>query len=196
MEKHIPVVGAFQGRIIGIHFLNMGVGSSISGTFSQKEVRVKAKILLLLPGAAAIMLAVLLGCTHAKVVKVSNYTKSVAQTKAGQIEYTLQGQGPVVLKLTGSMEDCESTGGNAALLGAGFSILTPSRPGYGKTPLSIGRTATEAADAMVSLIDKLDIAKVDVIAESAGGPTALYLAARHPERVRKLVLEEAVSKYC
>ncbi len=195
MGKHIPVVGEFQGRIIGTHFPNMGIGSSIFRTYSQKEVRVKTKILVLLAGTAAIMLVVLLGCTHAKVVKVGNYTKSVAQTKAGQIEYTLQGQGPVVLKLTGSMEDCESTGGNATLLGAGFSILTPSRPGYGKTSLSVGKTAPEAADAMVSLMDKLDISKVDVIAESAGGPSALYLAARHPGRVRKLILEEAVSKY-
>jgi pimeloyl-ACP methyl ester carboxylesterase len=193
MKKHLTVVGASQGKITGTHFLNLGVGSSITRTFLQKEVRVKEKIQLLLLGAIATMLVMLLGCTQ--VSKVGNYTKSVAQTKAGQIEYTLRGQGPVVLKLTGSMEDCESPGGSAAILGAGFSILTPSRPGYGKTPLSVGRTAPEAADAMVSLMDKLDILKVNVIAESAGGPTALYLAARHPERVRKLILEEAVSKY-
>jgi pimeloyl-ACP methyl ester carboxylesterase len=190
-----PEVRGCRGKITGTHFLNMSVGSSIARTFPQKEVRVKAKIHLLLPGAAATMLVVLLGCTQSKVEKVGNYTKSVAQTKEGQIEYTLRGQGPVVLKLTGSMEDCESSGGNAALLGAGFSILTPSRPGYGKTPLSVGRTAPEAADAMVALIDTLGISNVDVIAESAGGPTALYLAARHPERVRKLILKEAVSKY-
>ena len=154
----------------------------------------KAKIQFLLLGTVATMLVVLLGCTHSRVEKTDHYTKSVAQTKAGSIEYTLRGQGPVVLRLTGSMEDCESPGGNAALLAAGFSILTPSRPGYGKTPLSVGRTAPEAADAMVSLLDTLGISTVDVIAESAGGPTALYLAARHPERVRKLILEEAVSK--
>jgi pimeloyl-ACP methyl ester carboxylesterase len=191
--KSKTVAEVFQGNITGTHFLNMGVKSLIARIFPQKEVRVKAKIQLLLPGAAATMLVVLFGCTQ--VVKVGNYTKSVAQTKAGQIEYTLRGQGPVVLKLTGSMDDCESLGGNAAMLGAGFSILTPSRPGYGETPLSVGRTAPEAADAMVSLMDKLGISNVDVIAESAGGPTALYLAASHPERVRKLILEEAVSKY-
>ncbi len=155
----------------------------------------KAMIQLLLAGATATVIVALLGCTPSRVAKVDNYTRSVAQTKAGQIEYTLRGQGPAVLKVTGSMEDCESSGGNAALLGAGFSILTPSRPGYGKTPLSVGRTAPEAADALVSLMDTLGISNVDVIAESAGGPTALYLAARHPERVRKLILEEAVSRY-
>lgn len=190
--KSKTVAEVFQDNITGTHFLNM-IGSSIIRTSSLKKVCVKAKVLLL--GATTIMLFVLLGCAHARIEKVSNYIKGVAQTKAGLIEYTLQGQGPVVLKLTGSMEDCESTGRNATLLEAGFSILTPSRPGYGKTPLSVGKTAPEAANAMVSLMDKLDIAKVYVIAESAGGPTALYLAAMHPVRVRKLVLEEAVSKY-
>ena len=48
---------------------------------------------------------------------------------------------------------------------------------------------------MAALMDRLGISNADVIAESSGGPTAIYLAARHPERVRKLVLEEAISKY-
>ncbi len=153
----------------------------------------KAKIQFLLLGTVAATLVVLLWCTSWKVA--DRYPRNIAQTKAGQIEYTLQGRGPVVLRLTGSMDDCESPGGNEALLAAGFSILTPSRPGYGKTPLSVGRTAPEAADAMVALTDTLGISNADVIAESCGGPTAIYLAARHPERVRKLVMEEAVSKY-
>jgi pimeloyl-ACP methyl ester carboxylesterase len=93
------------------------------------------------------------------------------------------------------MDDCQSSGGNEALLAAGFSILTPSRPGYGKTPLSVGKTAPEAAEAMAALMERLGISNADVIAESSGGLTAIYLAARHPERVRKLVLEEAVTKY-
>jgi pimeloyl-ACP methyl ester carboxylesterase len=163
-------------------------------TFTHKEVRLKAKVQFLLLGTVAtvlVVLVVLLWCTQV----ADKYPRSVAQTKAGQVEYTLQGQGSVVLKLTGSMDDCESPGGKEALLAAGFSILTPSRPGYGKTPLSVGRTAPEAADAMVALMDTVGVSNADVIAESCGGPTAIYLAARHPERVRKLVLEEAVSKY-
>ncbi len=47
---------------------------------------------------------------------------------------------------------------------------------------------------MAALMDRLGIANASVIAESSGGPTAIYLAAQHPERVRKLVLEEAVAK--
>lgn len=122
------------------------------------------------------------------------YPRHVAQTKAGPIEYTLLGRGPVVLRLTGSMDDCESGGGNEALLAAGFSILTPSRPGYSGTPLAVGRTAPEAAEAMAALLDTLGIPSAHVIAESSGGPTAIYLAARYPQRVRTLVLEEAISR--
>jgi pimeloyl-ACP methyl ester carboxylesterase len=152
----------------------------------------KTKVLVTIVAIVAAMLVVLLVCAAWPIA--DKYPRNVAQTKAGLIEYTLLGHGPVVLRLTGSMDDCESSGGNEALLAAGFSILIPSRPGYGKTPLSVGRTAPEAADAMAALTDRLGISIADVIAESSGGPTAIYLAARHPERVRKLVLEEAVSK--
>ncbi len=153
----------------------------------------KARIAFILLGT--VVAAVVLLVVFAMRPVADRYPRRVAQTRAGPIEYTLLGQGPVVLRLTGSMDDCESSGGNQALSAAGFSILTPSRPGYGQTALSVGRTAPEAADAMVGLMDTLGIPHASVIAESSGGPTAIYLAARYPERVRKLVLEEAVSKY-
>ncbi len=153
----------------------------------------KAKLLVLSLATVGVMLLVLFICAAWPVG--DRYPRRIAQTRAGQIEYTLLGQGPVVLRLTGSMDDCQSNGGNEALLASGFSILTPSRPGYGKTALSVGRTAPEAADAMAALMDTLGIPDANVLAESSGAPTAIYLAARHPGRVRKLVLEEAVSKY-
>ncbi len=151
------------------------------------------KVLLTILGIVAAMLVILFVCATWPVA--DKYPRKIAHTKAGLIEYTLLGRGPVVLRLTGSMDDSQSSGGNEDLLGAGFSILTPSRPGYGKTPLSVGRTAPEAADAMAALMDTLGISHADVIAESSGGPTAIYLAAQHPTRVRKLILEEAISKY-
>lgn len=154
--------------------------------------RILAKVLVTAIGIVAVTLVVLVVCATWPLA--DKYPRHVAQTKAGPIEYTLLGRGPVVLRLTGSMADCES-GGNEAILAAGFSVLTPSRPGYGRTPLSVGKTAPEAAEAMAALMDKLGISNADVIADSYGGVTAIYLAARHPERVRRLVLEEAITKY-
>lgn len=152
----------------------------------------RRKIVSTVLGVISFILVVLVVCATWPVG--DKYPRKISHTKVGPIEYTLLGQGPVVLRLTGSMDDCEFSGGNDALLAAGLSILTPSRPGYSGTPLSAGKTAPEAADAMVALMDSLGISSADVTAGSSGGLTGIYLAARHPERVRKLVLEEAITK--
>ena len=112
----------------------------------------------------------------------------IAQTMRGPIEYTLQGDGPVLLVCHGTSENCHSGSALAPLLNTGFSILTISRPGYGRTPLSVGRSNTEAADALVVLLDQLKIPQCSVIAISGGGPTGVALAASYPERVNSLVL--------
>jgi pimeloyl-ACP methyl ester carboxylesterase len=75
----------------------------------------------------------------------------------------------------------------------GFSILTPSRTGYDDTPAGVGKTAQEAADALAALLQTLDISTADVIGISAAGPTALAFARRYPRKIRKLVLESAVT---
>lgn len=127
-------------------------------------------------------------------LQTSNPRGKLARTQKGVIEYTLRGQGPVVLVLHGTSSDCRSDLGCGPLLEAGFAVLTPSRPGYGRTPLEVGVSAEEAVEAVVSLLDYLKIERVSVIAVSGGGPTGLHLAARFPERVERLVLEAAVCK--
>ena len=106
----------------------------------------------------------------------------------GSIEYTLQGHGPVLLVCHGTSENCYSGSSLAPLLNAGFSLLTISRPGYGRTPSDVGRSNTEAADALVALLDHLAIPQCSVIAISGGGPTGVALAANYPVRVNSLVL--------
>lgn len=112
----------------------------------------------------------------------------IAQTVRGSIEYIWQGNGPVVLVCHGTSENCYSSSLGAPLLNAGFSLLTVSRPGYGRTPSDVGCTNTEAADSLVALLDHLAISQCSVIAISGGGPTGVVLAANYPERVNSLVL--------
>jgi pimeloyl-ACP methyl ester carboxylesterase len=121
-------------------------------------------------------------------------TAKIASTKSGNIEFTFNGSGPTILAMHGQSQDCNAIDGYDAFIKTGFSVLTPSRPGYGKTPASVGDSAEKAADAMVDLLDYLKIEKANVVAISGGGPTAIFLAANHPERVRKLVLVSALSK--
>jgi len=118
----------------------------------------------------------------------------IAQTSKGIIEYTLLGSGPAVMVCHGTSSDCFSTELSQPVVDAGFCVLTPSRPGYGRTPLILGKSAEEAAEGLIALLDSLTIQTCSVIAISGGGPTGVALAARFPERVSCLILAEAVSK--
>ena len=117
----------------------------------------------------------------------------IAQTSKGPIEYTLTGNGPMVLVCHGTSSNCFASEVTIPLVEAGFSVLTPSRPGYGRTPLNVGRTAAQAAQALIALLDSLSIQMCSVIAISGGGPTGIALAAGLPQRVSHLILVEAVS---
>jgi pimeloyl-ACP methyl ester carboxylesterase len=118
----------------------------------------------------------------------------IAQTKNGLIEYRVVGQGPAVLLLNGGHTNCNSPFGHEQFfLDQGCRLVIPSRPGYGKTPSAIGKTAEAFADALVDLLNHLRLARAIVVGISAAGPTALQLAGRHPERVSKLILQNAVT---
>jgi pimeloyl-ACP methyl ester carboxylesterase len=118
----------------------------------------------------------------------------IVHTSKGPIQYTLLGSGPVVLVCHGTSNDCFSTELAGPLVEAGFSVLTPSRPGYGRTPLEVGRSAEQAAQALLALLDSLQIPTCAVMGVSGGGPTGIALAAGFPQRITRLVLAAAVSR--
>ena len=120
-------------------------------------------------------------------------SQAIAKTKKGPMEYGLEGSGPTVMVLNGGHCSRESRLTHEQLANFGFSVLTPSRPGYDSTPSEVGKSAQAAADALAALLDTLQIATVDVIGISAAGPTALAFVQQHPGRVRKLILESAVT---
>ena len=117
----------------------------------------------------------------------------IVETLKGPVEYTLFGNGPLVLVCHGTSSNCFSTELAGPLVQGGFSVLTPSRPGYGRTPLTVGQSAAEAAAGMVALLDALQIQTCAVVAVSGGGPTGIALAAMYPQRITRLVLTAAIS---
>lgn len=119
--------------------------------------------------------------------------QNIAKTAKGPIEYRLEGNGPVIVVLNGGHCSRDSRLSHERLAEHGFSVLTPSRPGYDSTPSEVGKSAQEAADALAALLDTLHIQTVDMIGISAAGPTALAFALRHPDRIRKLILESAMA---
>lgn len=117
----------------------------------------------------------------------------IAQTSKGSIEYRFEGHGSPIVVLNGGHCSRDTRLSHEKLTEHGFSVLTPSRPGYDSTPSAVGQSAQAAADALAALLDTLQISTVDVIGISAAGPTALAFVQQHPNRVRKLILESAVA---
>lgn len=116
----------------------------------------------------------------------------VVETDLGVIEYAEIGNGPAILAIHGSPGGYAIGQDGAFWAQAGFRYLSLSRPGYLRTPVSVGKTMEEQADAMAALLDALAIEKVTIIASSGGGPSGLQFALRHPERCSSLVLISAV----
>jgi pimeloyl-ACP methyl ester carboxylesterase len=69
--------------------------------------------------------------------------------------------------------------------------IAPSRFGYLRSTFHEGATFDEQAHAYAYLLDRLGIDRVAVVALSHGGPSALLLAALHPDRVSSLTLISA-----
>jgi pimeloyl-ACP methyl ester carboxylesterase len=119
----------------------------------------------------------------------------IAETARGPIEFAKAGTGPVILQVHGGASGYDQPLALSwDLHKAGFTVLTPSRPGYLRTPLATGASPELAADALASLLDVLSIEKVCVLGTSGGGPTALQFAMRHRDRVWGLVLQAAISQ--
>ena len=117
------------------------------------------------------------------------------ETARGTVEYQVTGQGPAVIYAHGT-----PGGYDQGLAFAGFLaplstlLISPSRPGYLRTPLQSGATPEEQADLYAALLDRLEIEQASVIGFSGGGPSALQFALRHRERCRSLVLIGAVGQ--
>jgi pimeloyl-ACP methyl ester carboxylesterase len=110
------------------------------------------------------------------------------------MEFSVIGKGEPILIFHGGHSNCKEELGYQALLDAGYSVITPSRAGYGSTSKEIGETLTTACMFYAKILDYLEISKVHIIAISAGGPTGIRFAALFPDRIKSLTLECAVTK--
>jgi pimeloyl-ACP methyl ester carboxylesterase len=75
-----------------------------------------------------------------------------------------------------------------AALKSRFRLIAPDLRGFGTTPVSGPWSLQEAADNLAELLDSLRIAECGLIGLSMGGYIALPFYAKHPQRVRQLVL--------
>jgi len=113
----------------------------------------------------------------------------IAQTRCGPIEYQETGQGLPVLMVHGSGGGHDQGMAFARPLAQhGMRVIAMSRFGYLRTPRPANPSPEAQADAHVCLLDALGIKKAAVMGASAGSPSAMQTAIRHPDRVTALVL--------
>jgi pimeloyl-ACP methyl ester carboxylesterase len=78
---------------------------------------------------------------------------------------------------------------------AGFRVVVPDLPGYGysEKPRDGEYTIESQAQAVLGLMDRLEIEKTTIVGASYGAAIAATIAIDHPDRIERLVLIGAVS---
>ncbi|BBO07807.1 pimeloyl-ACP methyl ester carboxylesterase [Bradyrhizobium ottawaense] len=116
------------------------------------------------------------------------------RTSRGTVQCAIAGEGPAIMAIHGGMGGHDQSWLLARALAATLRdkrVVAVSRPGYLGSRLELGASPDDQADVYGALLDALGISTVAVVAVSAGGPSALQFAARHPSRCRSLVLVSA-----
>jgi 2-hydroxy-6-oxonona-2,4-dienedioate hydrolase len=114
---------------------------------------------------------------------------AIADTRCGPIEYQENGSGVPLLMVHGSGGGHDQGMAFAgALAHRGIRVIALSRFGYLRTPMPVDASPAAQADSLACLLDALGIRQAAVMGGSAGGPSAMQMAIRHPDRVSALVL--------
>ena len=120
--------------------------------------------------------------------RVAAVERHVVSTQWGAVEYAERGSGAPVLVVHGIYQNCVSGLFSVRDLFADRRVIAPSRFGYLGSSMPPNPTPAAQADAFVALLDALGIGQIDVVGLSAGTPSALQLALRHPEKVKHLAV--------
>jgi 2,6-dioxo-6-phenylhexa-3-enoate hydrolase len=125
-------------------------------------------------------------------------TTRVVKVKEGAVDTTLHvndaGEGPAVIMIHGGGPGASGWSNFYRNIGpfveAGFRVLLIDCPGFGQSdPLITGEKLDSFfAQAVVGLMNALDIEQASLVGNSMGGATALTVALDHADRVDKLVL--------
>jgi pimeloyl-ACP methyl ester carboxylesterase len=118
------------------------------------------------------------------------------KTQLGPLTVTVRGQGPGLLVAHGAGGSVEANYGPILDgLTTGRTVVGADYPGSGGTPRSTGPLAEdELADRLVDAALENGLETFAVSGFSLGGPVAIRIAARHPDRVKALILTATFAK--
>ena len=130
---------------------------------------------------------------RAQATATDSAIKAVTVSDGVELHYVEMGKGEPVIFVHGSIGDGSFWNPQLAPFAEKYHVIAYSRrynqPNTNKP--KAGYSAVADADDLAGLIEKLHLGKTNVVGHSYGGYTALFLAIRHPELVRSLVIAEA-----
>lgn len=115
--------------------------------------------------------------------------------KGMEIHYKDEGKGPVLFMVHGSQSSLRTWDRITQLLKGRYRIIRYDIPAYGLS----GTVPEEAAksvqpvDVAEELLNRLGVKKATVVGVSSGGTMGMYLAARRPDLVERLILSNTPS---
>ena len=109
-----------------------------------------------------------------------------------ELFYTKTGSDPTLLLLHGNGEDGTYFVHQVEEFSRDFTVYAIDTRGHGKSPRGTAPfTISQFADDLLAFMDRQGLKQADILGFSDGGNIALTFALRHPDRVRRLILNGA-----
>ncbi len=109
-----------------------------------------------------------------------------------QLYYEEKGSGESLILLHGNGENHEYFSRQLEFFSKKYRVIAIDTRGHGKSPRGTAPfTIRQFAEDLLCFMDEKEIEKAHILGFSDGGNIALVLALRHPERIKKLVLNGA-----
>lgn len=107
------------------------------------------------------------------------------------IRYVRAGAGPTVILIHGLASSIYSWADVIGPLSANFDVVVIDLPGFGASSQPADLSFDDNPRAVLGLMDSLGIEKAHFVGNSMGGALSLFLAARQPARVDRVVVLDA-----
>jgi pimeloyl-ACP methyl ester carboxylesterase len=104
------------------------------------------------------------------------------------LHYVEKGQGPAIVFVHAFPLDHSMWDAQARFFADRYRVITPDILGFGGSQPALPWSIEQMGDELLSLVDHLEIQRLTLVGLSIGGYISLPFAAKHPDRIEKLVL--------
>jgi len=108
-----------------------------------------------------------------------------------EVRYVRKGEGPTVILIHGLASSLYSWAEVIGPLSQSFDVVALDLPGFGASSQPEDLSFADYGPTLLGLMKALEIEKASLVGNSMGGAVAIQMAARHPEKVDRLVVVDS-----